>query len=121
MIRVETARDLLDWMRPKPELVQFIHAMVGETDDPTMAGAIVSDPGQFASEYCDWINAGRPATGFLDRDSSLDLDWDCAKTAFLAQDVAGIGHSMKVRERIGGADRAIAVREDALAERQLDS
>lgn len=119
MIRVETARDLLDGMRPKPELVQFIHAMVGETDDPTMAGAIVTDPGQFASEFRDWINAGRPANGFLDRDSSLDLDWDCAKTAFLAETV-GIGESRRVNIR-GGAARAMAVREDALAERQLDS
>lgn len=75
MIRVETARDLLDGMRPKPELVAFAAA----------------------------------------------LDGEAAKTAFLAQDVAGIGHSMKVRERIGGADRAIAVREDALEQRRLDS
>lgn len=88
MISLETAKTLLELKRPDYELVQFAHALVGEMDDPSVVGALITDPAQFAQEFVQWVNAGRPATGFLypqtqDPARELDVDMDAARDAFL--------------------------------------
>lgn len=87
-LQLSTAKSLLEGMRPKPDLVAFAHALVGEMDDPSVVGALITDPGQFAQEFVQWVNAGRPATGFLypqtqDPARELDVDMDAARDAFL--------------------------------------